>query len=110
MGKRPRILFYGECFKFSNRHCERMPDGRTIYTPEPGIDMFVVERHMRANGTRMGDIFELTDVREVLELVPCFGDKMPDGLNCNNSLEVMNSYYINNFSDKETFHAILSYQ
>lgn len=65
---------------------------------------------MRANGTRLGDIFKLTDIREIIELVPRFGERMPDGLDCNNSLELMKSFYINNFSDKETFHTILSYQ
>ncbi|KAF7980145.1 hypothetical protein HWV62_39591 [Athelia sp. TMB] len=111
-GNPPPIYFYGHCFKFSNRYREPLPDGRIVYLPEPGIDMFVVERHYRAAGDRMGDIFQLTDIREILELVPCFGDEAPKDLNCNNSLESQDigSYYINNFSDKETFHAVLSYQ
>ncbi|KAF7969079.1 hypothetical protein HWV62_28378 [Athelia sp. TMB] len=108
----PPIYFYGHCFRFLPRNRIVSPDGRTIYTPEPVIDMFVVERHIRANGDRMGDIFQLTDIREILELVPCFGKKIPAGVDCNNSLnsEDIDSYYINNFSDKETFHAVLSYQ
>lgn len=109
-GQQPPIYFYGHCFKFSPRNRQNLHDGRTIYLPEPGIDMFVVEHHLRANGDRMGDIFKLEDIREILELVPCFGEIMREGINCNNSLEMMESYYINNFSDKETFHAVLSYQ
>ena len=108
----PPVYFYGHCFKFSNRYRQILPDGDIVYLPEPGIDMFVVKRHMRANGDRMGDIFQLTDIREVLELVPSFGKEMPEGLNCNNSLNsnLIQSYYVNNFSDKETVHAVLSYQ
>ncbi|KAF7985012.1 hypothetical protein HWV62_10006 [Athelia sp. TMB] len=109
-GQRPLILFYGHCYKFSAQHRELLPDGRTRYRPEPGIDMFVVEHHVRANGDRMGDVFVLTDIREILELVPRFGEAIPDNIDCNNSLEKIDSFYINNFSDKETFHSILSYQ
>ena len=58
----------------------------------------------------MGDIVRLTDIREVVELVPRFGAKMDDRLNENNSLDLPDSFYLNNFADKETFHAILSYQ
>jgi hypothetical protein len=58
----------------------------------------------------MGDIVPLTDVREVVELVPRYGQHMDNGFNSNTSLELADSFYINNFADKETFHAILSYQ
>lgn len=108
--RQPPIYFYGHCFKFLPRNSQTFPDGRTICLPEPVIDMFVVEHHMRANGDRMGDIFKLEDIREILELVPCFGKTVPAGVDCNNSLEVMDSFYINNFSDKEMFHSVLSYQ
>lgn len=103
-GQRPDVFFYGHCFKFSAQHCDTVDDGRTICVPEPGIDMFIVECHMRASGARMGDIFQLTDIREILELVPRFDAEIPAGIDCNTSLEKMDSFYINNFSDKETFH------
>lgn len=106
----PPIYFYGHCFKFLPGNSETSPNGHTIYLPAPVIDMFVVEHHKRANGDRLGDIFKLEDIREILELVPRYGQKVPAGVTCNNSLEVMDSFYINNFSDKEMFHAVLSYQ
>jgi hypothetical protein len=58
----------------------------------------------------MGDITRLVDVREVVELVPCYGVKMDEDLNSDTSLKLADSFYMNNFADKETFHAILSYQ
>jgi hypothetical protein len=58
----------------------------------------------------MGDIMQLTDIREVVELVPRFGARMDEQLNCDNSLDIPESFYLNNFADKETFHAILTYQ
>lgn len=39
-----------------------------MFVPRPGIDMFVLEHHNRNNGTRMGDVFPLTAVRELVEL------------------------------------------
>ena len=81
-----------------------------VFAPAPDIDMFLLHRHLRANGTRMGDIVKLTDVQEIVELIPKFGARMADGLNCDNSLDHSDSFYLNNFADKETFHAILSYQ
>jgi hypothetical protein len=59
-----------------------------VFAPAPNVDMFVLNRHTRSNGSRMGDIFRLTDIREVVELVPQFGLKMDNQLNCDNSLEI----------------------
>lgn len=103
------VYFYGEFFRFSNAH-RKVVDGNEVFAPAPHIDMFVLNRHRRADGTRVGDIVALTDIREVVELVPKFGRQMRPDLNCNNSLEIMDTFYLNNFADKETFHAILSYQ
>lgn len=107
--EQPIIYFYGESFKFSPHHKD-IVNGATIYKPAPVVDMFLLNRHFRGNGTRMGDIYPLTSVREVVDLVPQFGKTMDRHLNCNNSLELPTNFYLNHFSDKETFHAILSYQ
>lgn len=105
------IFFYGEFFSFSTAHRGTNEDGNEVFVPEPGTDMFVVQRHHRQDGSRVGDIFKLTDICEFVELVPKFGQHpVPDGINCDNSLELFRYYYINNFAAKETFHAILSYQ
>lgn len=111
-GQQREVLFYGEAFKFRTGEAYQAvaEDGTEVVKPAPDIDMFIVDRHFRANKTRMGDIYRLSDIREVVELVPRFGARMPDGIDCNNSLDLMNTFYVNNFSDKENFHAILSYQ
>lgn len=76
----------------------------------PNIDVFLVNHHYHSDGVSyMGDIIIMTDIREVLELVPVFGKTMCD-MNANNSLEIANSFHIHYFSGKETFHAILGYQ
>jgi len=104
------ILVYGEYFQYSHRYTEQGPNGERIFIPEPGIDMFVVSRHLRSNGTRMGDVALLQNVQQVVQLVPKFGKYADAALTKDNSMEIGQEYYINNLSDKETFHAILSYQ
>ena len=58
----------------------------------------------------MGDIVQLTDVWEIIELIPQFGVKMDSLLNKDRLLDIPDSFHLNNFMDKEMFHAILSYQ
>lgn len=101
---------YSEFFKFSSQHTQRV-DGVTVFAPVPNIEMFLLHRHLRSDGIRrVGDIVKLTDVREFVELVPRFGKRMDKNINCNNSLELSDSFYLNSFADKETYHSILSYQ
>ena len=80
-----------------------------MFAPAPHINMFVLIRHLRSNGSHIGDIFRLTDIMEIVELVLQFGAKMDNHITCNNSLEIPDTFYLN-FADKENFHAILSYQ
>jgi len=106
----PPIFFYGEYFKFSSQYRTDV-DGVSVFTPAPNVDMFQLHRHFRSDGTtRMGNIIRLTDIREIVELVPVYGSQMDPRLNYNNSLELADIFYLNNFASKETFHAILSYQ
>lgn len=72
--------------------------------------MYLLRRLFRsqvlANGKRMrmGDIVAMSDVLHPVELVPVFGSIMDRRLDCNNSLELPDTFYLNNFSDKDTHH------
>ncbi|KAI6009474.1 hypothetical protein F5J12DRAFT_718989, partial [Pisolithus orientalis] len=57
-----------------------------------------------------GDIIPLDSICQVIQIIPKFGVKAPRGMTCDNCLDVECEFYINSFVDKETFHAILSYQ
>lgn len=105
-----QVYLYIEYFRFSPLHTE-LVQGAPVFAPVPGIDMFQLHRHYRNDGvTRMGDVVRLVDVRNIVELVPRYGSSMDPALNCNTSLDLTDVFYLNNFADKETFHAILSYQ
>ncbi|KAG2144681.1 uncharacterized protein EDB93DRAFT_1087448, partial [Suillus bovinus] len=58
----------------------------------------------------LGDIVLLESVCQVIQLIPKFGKEVSASINCNNNLQLAQEFYVNNFADKETFHAILSYQ
>jgi hypothetical protein len=106
----PPVFFYSKFFKFSGQHRANV-DGNDVFAPAPNVDMFLLHRHFRTGGTtHVGDIIRLTDVREILELVLVYGSQMDLHLDWNMSLDLTNTFYMNNFASKETFHAILTYQ
>lgn len=105
----PQTLCYVELFEFSREPQHRLDDDPEIAITAPNIDMFVVKRRYRDDGLRMANIIPVEDIREIVELVPIFGAKIADGINCDNSLE-LNEFYLNHFANKESFHSILSYQ
>jgi len=99
-GDKPPIYFYGKYFKFSPLHQET---GVNTFKPTPDINMFLLYCHMRSNCQCMGDIVQLTDVQEIVKLVPWFGPRMDDSLNSDNSLDIPDSFHLNYFANKETF-------
>ncbi|KIJ57464.1 hypothetical protein HYDPIDRAFT_171680, partial [Hydnomerulius pinastri MD-312] len=102
-------LLYVEFFNFSNAHFA-VVNGVRVVTPAPKIDMFLVHRRLRSNHLPLGDIIPMDSVRQVVQLIPKFGAVASLEMTCDNSLDVAREFYINSFADKETFHAILSYQ
>ena len=102
-------LLYVEFFSFSTAHFQ-MVDGICAAAPAPNLEMFLVHRRLQSDGQHLGDIIRLDNVCQVIELVPKFGSSVPQNMTCDNSLELGGDFYVNSFADKETFHAILSYQ
>lgn len=106
------ILLYGDFFRFSPDNTNVSDNGDDVFVPADGIDMFVLLRHRRGDGRRMGDVVQLDTVIQVVDLVPRFGTVADRSMNCNTSLDsdTGEAFYLNHFSTKENFHAILSYQ
>jgi hypothetical protein len=102
-------FLYVEFFSFSHSSFSII-DNICFITPAPVTDMFLVQCHIQLNHKPLGDIVPLGSVRQVIELIPKFGQEVPSSMNCDNSLQLAHEFFVNNFADKETFHAILSYQ
>ncbi|KAF9222828.1 hypothetical protein BS17DRAFT_836007 [Gyrodon lividus] len=102
-------LLYVEFFNFSNAHFV-VVNGVRIIIPTPKIDIFLVHHCLRSNKLPLGDIIPMDSVCQVVQLIPKFGAAALLEMTCDNCLDIARQFYINSFADKETFHAILSYQ
>jgi len=102
-------FLYAKFFNFSQSSFSTIDDIHFV-TPVPVTNMFSVHRCVRSNCNPLGDIVPLSSVHQVIELIPKFGQEVPLTMNYNNSRQLVREFYVNNFADKETFHAILSYQ
>lgn len=68
--------------------------------------MFRVVRSLRSDGSRRGLIIRLTDIWRPVELVPKFGTQCPKNWTYLNSVELAKEFYVNCYSDKETFQCL----
>lgn len=65
--------------------------------------MYVLKRALRMDGTRVGDIIPLTQIRMPVDLVPVFGASADCRLTAQNSLACSYSFHLNKYVDKESY-------
>ncbi|KAG1875796.1 hypothetical protein F4604DRAFT_1680667 [Suillus subluteus] len=79
---------------------------------EPATSMYTVARqcHDGPSGQRMrsGAVIPLTDIMHAVELIPIYGAGADRRVSAATSMEVYERFYLNNFSDKEVYHALHS--
>ena len=72
-----------------------------------GMGLYRLKRARRRDKSRLGDIVPLASIRTDIEVVPRFGnikDPFPREVNCRNSMELSNDFYLNHFCDMEVFY------
>jgi hypothetical protein len=74
--------------------------------PEPSTSMYLLRRAVRANGSCLGDVIPLSQLRTLVDLIPNFGAKADGHLTMANSLEYSNQFWLNKYFDKEMFYAL----
>ncbi|KAG6912674.1 hypothetical protein DXG01_012947, partial [Tephrocybe rancida] len=122
----PRVfegpLAYVQYFKFAGQR-----DMNGVLMEERDVDMYLLKQHRRANGKAVGGIVSLVDVARPVEIVPVFGQVCHSFDDCNllaanafdqqkcnpnftseNSLDIGDKYYLNNFSDNEIYATLLN--
>lgn len=104
----PKIYLYGDYFELSGNTTTN-DDGDLVPEPAAGTDMFLLHQQLRG-GVQMRDVIPLTSVCELVQLVPNFGAKIDSRYDSNTSLEIAQEFHLNNFANKNTFRAILTYQ
>ncbi len=110
---RPRIIMepaniflYIECLKPAPQSQARQKDGSRAFVPDDDIEMFHLVRAQNADGTHHGFIIQVQRIWHLVELIPSFGKKCPSDWNCDTSMELAKSFYLNCFSDKETYQSV----
>ena len=74
--------------------------------PDPVTSMYLLKRATWADGSRMGDIIPLGQLRSAIELTPSFGKKADRHLTKENSFEYNDEFWLARYFDKETFFAL----
>ncbi|KAG1842819.1 hypothetical protein C8R48DRAFT_619290 [Suillus tomentosus] len=70
---------------------------------EPTTQMYVLKRAKRSNGTCMGDVVPISQVRAPVNLVPRFGAAADNRLTAYNSVEHASELWLNRFWDKNSY-------
>jgi hypothetical protein len=76
--------------------------------PEPSTGMHLLKRARRTDGSIMGDIVPLAQLRTLVDLVPRFGKQANRQLSKETVLEYSSEFWLNKYFEKELFYALKS--
>ena len=68
--------------------------------------MYVLKRARRTDGTVIGGVIPLSQIRALVGLVPRFGAEADRHFTKMNSLEYSTEFFLNKYFDKELFFAL----
>ena len=71
--------------------------------PESSTSLYVLKRGKRSNGTIIGDVLPLDQLRTLVDLVPRFGKQANRALTKSNSTKYSTEYWLNKYFTKELF-------
>lgn len=74
--------------------------------PEPASSLFILKRARRSDGSLVGDIIPVRQIRELVELIPRFGEKADRRYTQYNSLNICSEFYLNKYLTKELYLAL----
>jgi hypothetical protein len=70
---------------------------------DPATRLHLLKRAKRSNGTRIGDIIPVAQLRAPVNVVPRFGASADNRLTPYNSMEHASEFWLNMYWDKNTF-------
>jgi len=74
--------------------------------PQKDNNMYIVWCQLTSEGTCTGDVINILSIACFVQLIPRFGRTVLSVIDCENSMEIVKSYYINSFTDKEIFQMV----
>jgi hypothetical protein len=99
------ILAYAQRFDIIPQPCPGSPEQRGLYV-EPSTKMYRMKRARRSDGSIMGGIIPLGQVRALVNLVPLLGEVADERLTKETLLEYGSEFRLNPYFDKELFYAL----
>ncbi|KAA1478105.1 hypothetical protein DENSPDRAFT_921132 [Dentipellis sp. KUC8613] len=99
-------LTYASRFDFVSQPVSVNTGTGRHYSPDLNTGMYVVKKATRSDGSRMGDIIPLSQIRMPVHLIPRFGATADGCLNPQNSLACSTEFYVNKYVDKDAFAVI----
>jgi hypothetical protein len=91
----PKYLAYVEWFKPFER------------APRPHHLLYRVKRSLDEHGRRLSSIIPLDSIRRSIHLIPHFGSQAPAAWTSDNVLDLCETFYVNSFSDRHSYHTIV---
>ncbi|KAG2137455.1 uncharacterized protein EDB93DRAFT_1091268, partial [Suillus bovinus] len=76
---------------------------------EPAMKLHLLKRAKRSNGTRIGDIIPVTQLRVPVNIVPRFGSNADNHLTLYNSIKYSSEFWLNRYWDKNMFFPLVMY-
>ncbi|KAG2738818.1 hypothetical protein P692DRAFT_20882268 [Suillus brevipes Sb2] len=89
-GWKDHILTYVQCFTSNSER-------------ESTTQLHLLKRAKRSNGTRVGDVIPVTQLRAPVNVVPRFGASTDPRLTQYNSMEHASEFWLNKYWDKNIF-------
>ena len=80
---------------------QRMPD-----QVHPGTGMHLLRRAVRSDGSRIGGVIPITQVRSPAHLIPNFSNEAHSRLTRDNSYDVSSEFWLNKYWLKEFYFAL----
>ena len=104
--KEKKLLALVQPFKPARNTIAEQEDGSRAFVTDDNVEMFRVVREKERNGARRWRVIELSEIWRPIELIPLFYKKCPSSWTSSNSLELAEEFYVNCFSDKETYQSV----
>ena len=77
-----------------------------LWKKDPLTNMFIILRQLDSDN-RLGEVIDVSRITQQVELIPRFGIRAPDEIDCNSSMELDHLMYsLNSFLDKEMYQAV----
>lgn len=99
------ILAYAQRFDIVPQPCPQSPKQKGLYA-EPLTKMYRMKRAYRGDGSIMGGIIRLGQIRALVNLVPLLGEVADKRLTKETLLEYGSEFRLNPYLDKELFYSL----